>query len=120
MTRGNVYICNEFIGELGSDAYPGGDFWAKMLAMNGCKQIEFEKFVHEYIKDSWGDDKLPPESGGVGNWSYEFMWVPKSQPDDYRDWDNWTGEIYVRKYERMCGYFQFPSKWVRINRFREN
>lgn len=120
MTRANVYVMDNFIGEVGSDAYPGGDFWAMMLEMNNSKQSDFEKNVKEEIESHWGKSKLPPKSGGVGNWSYEFMWVPKTAPNDYTDWDNWEGEVYVRKYQKMCGYYQLPDKWVPIAEFEDD
>ena len=114
MTRGNVFICDTFIGELGSDAYPGGDFWDLMVRLDGKRECSFRKSVVEFIDDK---DRLPPKSSGVGNWSYEYAWFPVLEPrtkKGYRDCRNWRGKIYTRETYRMSGYYQIPGPWITL------
>lgn len=124
MTRGNVYIMDSFIGELGSDAYPvledepyyPNSFWGLMsrCSKERCTQKQFEVAVKEYIRD---EDYLPPKSQGVGNWAYEYMWVPVEQHETYRDWENWRGEVLVRGIAWFSGYYQVPGCWMRLSEF---
>ena len=124
MTRGNVYVHDKFIGELGSDCYPGGGFYEAMQELDTmhCTEKEFRKFVKDFIKDHWGAEYLPPKSKGVGNWSYEFMWVATQIPKTgYTDWKAWGGNILVRTWnlnikEELGGspYYQIPDAWMTL------
>jgi hypothetical protein len=130
-TRANVYICNNFIAEIPSDAYPNGDFWNLMKSVDGKSQIEFKKAVLAYMKnyeDKHGyNEYLPPTSSGVGNWSYEYCWYPTKQPPLYIDWNNWLGNILVRKInDRLTwegdkhSYWQVPGPWMLMDELYQN
>lgn len=86
MTRANIYIGAEFIGELGGDAYPvakedayyPNSFWRLMESLDGnCDAQTFREQVQAYILDRYGDDYLPPKSEGVSNWTYEYEFTPE-------------------------------------------
>ena len=126
MTRSNIYICDDIVGEVPSDSYPGGDLWNTLCDLDE-KQVtekEFRKAVLKFI----------PKTGGyrkriVGNWSYEFVFIPVNPPVSpggrvyYQDWKSWTGIIMYReidsrmwKNEFKDAYWQLPGTWKRITR----
>jgi hypothetical protein len=135
-TRANIFICDHFLTEIASDAYPIRDMtkdawspnslWALMLKLNEQKAThdEFEAAVKEYVSDigpSYWSEDWGGISNGVGNWSYEYMWVPFEQPDDFTDWENWRGRIFVRDinseltWKRFgSSYYQIPDRWIYI------
>lgn len=127
MTRANIYAEAEsnFLGELGGDAYPGGSHWDFLKSLNGKTYKKFVAAVKKYVKESYGESYMPPESNGVSNWSYEYMFVPTAPPkkskldNPYRDWDNWTGIVLVREPDfearKRLGlgeyFLQIPGQW---------
>jgi hypothetical protein len=125
MTRANVYVCDDFVAELPSDAYPGGDWWELMLKLDGCTEAEFRREILTEMAD-YGKEYLPPESQGVGNWTYQFLWYPTAPLGEYREWERWKGRILVcgvneeLTYERFgSSYYQVPGPWVPIGEWKE-
>jgi hypothetical protein len=115
-TRANMYIeCETFCGEIGSDAYPGGDLWEALTSKEKYSLDEYMTIVKEFKNDG----------EGVGNWSYEFNWHPTNPLEEYRDYANWEGVILVRDinhdltWERFSSYSQVPNAWELISQFKE-
>lgn len=121
MTRANIYIHDTFIGEIGGDAYPDGDLWKMMMELhtNECTEKEFEDAVTRFVAERYGSEYLPPVSSGVGNWSYEYVWVATKNPGEYKDWKNWRGMILVRQPVFLHGaYWQVPGPWSQLSSTR--
>lgn len=116
MTRGNIYVCDDFIAEIGSHAFPGGEVWDVLKAMDNERvtEAEFRERVTTFVRDCWGDDYLSPLGHMVGNWSYEFVWRPEIPPSDYKDWEHWQGRVYVRRPAPHVGYWQMPGQWMTL------
>ena len=115
-TRANMYIeCSGFIGEIGGDAYPGGDLWEKLTSKETFSLEEYKAIVDEF--KNCGE--------GVGNWSYEFNWHPTKPLAEYNEWGKWEGVILVRDinrtltWEKFQSYAQVPNAWVLISEFKE-
>jgi len=111
MTRANMYAEFKFVGEIGSDSYPGGDLWNELSEQDYYSRDEYMNIV----------DKHKNGGKGVGNWSYEFNWHPTKQNGEYTDWDNWDGVILVRGINSHLtwkkwnhSYIQVPTQWVWI------
>lgn len=126
MTRANIYVCNTFIGEIGGDAYPGGDLWNMLMDWDNAqlRERQFVRLMKKYIRDHYGKDYLPPKSRGVGNWTYEYMFVPMQEPKEYTDWQNWKGRIFYREpadfppWESLGqSYYQIPGPWMHLSEY---
>ena len=159
MTRANIYAehTSLLILEIGSDAYPGGDIWEvlKGLDARACTFDEFVDAMVEYAlpyeverlgKDWFEKNPHPrldgltekPDSNGVGNWSYEYLWCPVLSPtskessleNPYCDWGKWRGRILVRRPDwsfrervkvdgRNNSYAQIPGPWMTMEELEQ-
>ena len=119
MTRANIYLGDIFFAQVASDAYPGGELWKLMESLDGSTQREFDGNVDALLRE-WNAERLASEGATpVGNWSYEFTWMPTVQPESYRDWENWKGVVMVREPLEwgFAGYVQVPGPWQPIGEF---
>ena len=130
-TRANVYIGTDFVGEIMTSAYPvrqtddfySSSLWAVMERLDSerATQKEFETATVAFINWEQGGEATDylgqhygGTSNGVGNWSYEYMWVPFEAPASYTDWDSWRGRIMVRTIDHDLTWKRFGSSYVQI------
>lgn len=141
-TRANIYADEVYMGNVNSSAYPvredkdewGDSLWQTLMNLNDCTYKQFVETMTDILNEqTFNADSTPTkehlstEFGGTcesraSNWSYEYMWHPVDQPSDsYKDWDNWTGCILVRRpdyrlMDRIApnSYSQIPDAWIPI------